>query len=369
MKNKIIIILSIIGVLLGGYSAYLSYQQPPAQPPVFNPAANPYADGIYANGIIESYQSNGENINIYSEVTGPVTSVLVAEGQTVCKGTPLLTIDSSVQKATAEQQHAQADAALALLNELKAEPRPEALQVAAAQVENAQANLKNAQDQLDKREAAFQAGPNLAITQDTIDSARNAVKIASTNLEVLQKQYDLVKAGAWSYDIQNQQGQYESLAKAAAASDALLGKYTINAPSDGVVLSVGTSVGSYVSPQGSYETYTGGMTPLIVMGASQDELQVRTYVDEILVHRLPDQSKIQAQMFIRGTNIHIPLTFVRLQPYISPKIELSDQRQERVDVRVLPIIFRFQKPKESSLYPGQLVDVYISGDLPVSSKP
>jgi len=47
------------------------------------------------------------------------------------------------------------------------------------------------------------------------------------------------------------------------------------------------------------------------------------------------------------------------QPYVSPKIELSDQRQEQVDVRVLPIIFRFEKPPNVNLYQGQLVDVYI----------
>jgi len=64
-------------------------------------------------------------------------------------------------------------------------------------------------------------------------------------------------------------------------------------------------------------------------------------------------------MFIRGTEINVPLEYVREQPYVSPKIELSNQRTERVDVRVLPIIFKFAKPKDISLYPGQLVDVYI----------
>lgn len=95
------------------------------------------------------------------------------------------------------------------------------------------------------------------------------------------------------------------------------------------------------------------------MGAPQDHLAVRAYVDEILVPRLADAGKIDAQMFIRGTNIHVPLTFARVQPYVSPKIELSNQRQERVDVRVLPVIFRFASPKNLNLYPGQLVDVYV----------
>jgi HlyD family secretion protein len=69
---------------------------------------------------------------------------------------------------------------------------------------------------------------------------------------------------------------------------------------------------------------------------------------------------ISAEMFIRGSNVRIPLTFSRIQPYVSPKIELSDQRQELVDVRVLPVIFRFQKPANVNIYPGQLVDVYLN---------
>jgi len=94
------------------------------------------------------------------------------------------------------------------------------------------------------------------------------------------------------------------------------------------------------------------------MGPPQDHLAVRCYVDEILVSRLPSPSHIRAQMSIRGTDIKVPLEFVRVQPYISPKIELSNERQERVDLRVLPVIFRFEK-KDAPVYPGQLVDVFI----------
>jgi len=86
---------------------------------------------------------------------------------------------------------------------------------------------------------------------------------------------------------------------------------------------------------------------------------VRAYVDEILVHRLPAPDRIKAQMTVRGTDQRINLTFVRIQPFISPKIELSNQRQERVDVRVLPVIFRFENPPGSKIFPGQLVDVYV----------
>jgi HlyD family secretion protein len=95
------------------------------------------------------------------------------------------------------------------------------------------------------------------------------------------------------------------------------------------------------------------------MGSPAGEFEVRCYVDEILISRLPPLSQITARMSIQGTNITLPLTYERMQPYVSPKIELSDQRLEQVDVRVLPIIFRVNEPANVKLYAGQLVDVYI----------
>ena len=52
------------------------------------------------------------------------------------------------------------------------------------------------------------------------------------------------------------------------------------------------------------------------------------------------------------------LEFVRVQPFVTPKIDLSDQRLEKVDLRVLPVIFRFAK-QDAPVYPGELVDVFI----------
>ena len=359
MKNKLIFTISLAGILAGIATAIFFSMKTPALSPAFTPASNPYASAIYAEGIVESAQTSGENINMYPEVAGTVKEVLVSEGQQVKVGDPLLRLDDSIQRATMEQQGSQAEAARALLNELKAQPRKEVLDVAAAQVVSAEAALKTAQDTLQKDQAAYQMDPR-SVSKDALDSAANAAKVANANLEVARKQYELTKAGAWVYDIQNQKRQVAALEQAHAASRALLGKYTLHAPRDGVVLSINTIAGNYASPQGSYDTYTQGAVPVITLGSSPATLNVRCYVDEILVPRLPMGSKMIAQMSIRGSNVKLPLQFVRVQPYVSPKIELSDQRQERVDVRVLPVIFKIAPSTNVNLYPGELVDVYIS---------
>jgi HlyD family secretion protein len=347
-----------VGILAAFVGAYFSGVRQKNPPPAFVPAENPYAKGIYAEGIIESYQPNGENINIFPEVAGTVTNILVAEGATVSKGTPLLEIDNSIQKATVAQEKAAAEAALALLRELKAQPRKEVLAVSWAQVVAATASLKTAKDDLAIVQKSFDLDPQ-SVSKQQLTDAINAEKVAEGNLGTAQKNYELTKAGAWIYDIENQQHLYESLVKTYESGEALLAKYNIRAPVDGVILSVIAAKGSFVSTTGIYETYSQVYTPVIVMGGAEPSYQVRCFVDEILVPKLPPFSQMNARLYLRGTDISIPLEFLRVAPYVIPKIELSDQRTELVDVRDLSVLFRFKPPNDVHIYPGILVDVYL----------
>jgi HlyD family secretion protein len=356
--RKLIFALSFVGLVAGCFVAYLAAIVQPVLPPAFSPPTNPYPSGIYAEGIVESDQPSGEDINVYPEVAGTVKQIPVKEGQEVQQGTVLLVLDDSIQRATVEQLQSQAQAASTLLDELNAQPRKETLDVAESQVVAAQAGLKTAQDALDKQQAAYDLDPK-SVSKDALDTAANAVATANANLEVARKQRDLTKAGAWVYDVNNQERTYNALYKSYLSASALLAKYTLIAPKDGIVLAINPTVGSYVSAQGAYDTYTQGMDPVLVLGSPHAHLNVRCYVDEILVPRLPGPAAMKAQMSVRGSTVKIPLEYLRMQPFVSPKIELSDQKLERVDVRVLPVIFRIETPKDLNLYPGLLVDVYI----------
>lgn len=358
MKNPWIFLVSGAGILAAVLGAYVFSIERKPEAPVFTPVSNPYPAAIYATGIVESEQGGGANINMYPEVSGVITQVLVHEGDTVHAGATLLRIDDSVQRATTEQLHAQMLAAGVVLDQLRAEPRKETLAVAKAQVDQASANLTAAKDQYDKRRASYEMD-NRSISKDVLDTARDAVGQARAALEVAQSQYALTRAGAWRYDVDNQAHQYDALSQAYNAANALLQKYAITAKSDGVVLALNATVGSYVSSQGVYDTYTAGFDPLIVMGGPQDYLAVRCYIDEILVSRLPAAGHMRAQLSVRGTDLKVPLEFVRVQPLVSPKIELANQRREKVDLRVLPVIFRFKTADLPKIYPGLLVDVFI----------
>ena len=359
MPGRYLVIVAIAGLVLAIIVAFVLNRPVHPQPPAFQPSANPYPHAIFANGIIESDQTSGENINIFPEVSGRVVATYVSEGETVRAGQPLFAIDDSVQRATTAQQGLQAQAQQSLVNELHAEPRRETLAIAVAQAAEARANLQTLVHTRDKLARSATLDPR-SVSREALDSAVDAASAGAAALAVAQRQLDLTRAGAWRFDIQSGQAQYDALAHAYAAGKALLKKYIVTATGPGVVLSLNVPVGGYVSALGAYDSYTQANLPAAVLGGGAATLSVRAYVDEILLSSLPRGAVVRAQMSIRGANLHIPLQFVRIQPYVSPKIELSNERQEQVDLRVLPVIFRFRADPAFKLYPGEEVDVYIS---------
>lgn len=129
----------------------------------------------------------------------------------------------------------------------------------------------------------------------------------------------------------------------------LLERYVMRAPIGGTILQVNTRVGEYISP--------GSTTPPLVLG-SIDELQIRVDVDEQLAPRVQDDAKAIA--FRKGaTTEPMTLEFIRIEPFIIPKRNLTGDSMERVDTRVLPVIFRIQRQPELKAYVGQQVDVFI----------
>ncbi len=270
---------------------------------------NPFTNGVYSTGIIESDQTNGSNINIYPEVSGRVAHIDVKDGALVKKGDVILGIDDSVQRETVARDEA----------------------TIAVQT----ANLKNVAQQFSKIRRARNTMP-AAVSKNAYDNSLNATKIAKDNVKVAKAQYE--------------------------ADLALLNKYQLRAPVDGKILRIVPATGNYVSPQGTYDTYSQALQPVILIQTESDYLQVRCFLDEILVPNLPDLHTLTAELYVRGKKTNgIPLIFAYVQPFTIPNTQLSDERQERVDVRVLPIIFRFKKPADMPMFPGQLVDISLKG--------
>ena len=88
MKTKLLFIIAILGLLAGAISVYVYTVRLDPQSPLAV-SYNPYDNGIYASGIVESFQTNGSNVNIYPEVSGRIIKVFALDGHNVKQGDPL----------------------------------------------------------------------------------------------------------------------------------------------------------------------------------------------------------------------------------------------------------------------------------------
>lgn len=132
----------------------------------------------------------------------------------------------------------------------------------------------------------------------------------------------------------------------------------ISAPIDGQVLQIKARVGESAQPN------PFNQEKLVVFG-DISSYHVRVDIDEEDSWRILKNQPAVA--FVRGnSSIRIPLEYIGIEPLIVPKSSLTGNNQERVDTRVLQLIYRFKKDSYP-VYIGQMIDVYIES-LPISAK-
>ena len=68
---------------------------------------------------------------------------------------------------------------------------------------------------------------------------------------------------------------------------------------------------------------------------------------------------LTATAFVRGnSSIFFPMRYVYTEPYVIPKRSFTGDTTERVDTRVLQVVYSFEKGS-LPIYAGQLLDVFI----------
>jgi len=135
-------------------------------------------DSIAASGIVEAQT---ENIAVGAPLPGIVTQVKVRVGQKVQAGDALFCLDDRELRADLKCQEANVHAAQAQLARLENQPRLEELPAAEARVREAEANLRQAKDRLD-RERRLVGQP--ATSAESLVHHQQAFQAPKNNLHV-----------------------------------------------------------------------------------------------------------------------------------------------------------------------------------------
>lgn len=335
-----------------GHALYSQRKEPDRPPPV-QPPTSPFGHAVAGAGMVEPSNEASTNawIAIGSQLSGVVTSVTVHIGQTVKKGDLLFELDKRATEAELSARQASLRAAQEQLGKLERQPRPEEVPPIEAQVEAAEATMQQTKDQRDRDKRLFETG---GVSPEEMVRAEQAYLTARAQWSLAKANLALLKAGAWEPDKAIAAANVDLAHAQVEQTKTTLALQEIRAPEDGTVLQVNVRPGEFIS--------TTGTQSLVLMG-NLKPLHVRVSVDEEDIPRLTLPSPAKARIRGDASQEEVPLTFVRLEPYVVPKVSLTGINVERVDTRVVQLIYAIDPGnrlvRERKILVGQLVDVFI----------
>jgi HlyD family secretion protein len=303
-------LLPLLAVLSLGLAArFIINGKPPTAtvPPVQIPATAPATqkDNVAGSGVV---QPSSELVNIASPLAATVKTVFVKAGDEVKQGQVLFLLDD--REAQADMGARQAALNLADRN----------LQAARSETEERITSLKLYESIGDKR----------AMTEDELNRRQFAAQTAKAREQAIKA------------SVAQAQAQLEQ-------SKTNLTLRTVRAPFDATVLQVKVR-------QGEFAPATQLSEPLITLG-NTTPLHVKIDIDEADIARA--LIKNGATVSARGSSsTTVKAQFVRVEPLVVPKRSLTNSTTERVDTRVLQVIYALPEGS-SAFYVGQQVDAYL----------
>ena len=304
--------------------------EPEGEPPR---ATGALADSarVAGSGVVEP---SSETVDIGTALAGLVTQVFVQPGDYVTQGQPLFTVDTRALQSRATEAGAAVTEARAAIAEAR------------AAIGEARAAESAAARQL----ALFRGiSDPAAVSQSEIIRAEGEAASARERRELAQARLASAEARLSAARAQAGTAQTE------------LGRATVRAPMSGQILAVAIRPGEYLSTGGG-----GSQAAFIQMGETRP-LHVRIDIDEEQAPRLAMGEA--ATVSPRGASgRQVQASFVRAEPLVVPKRSLTNSASERVDVRVLQVIYAL--PEADGLFRvGQQVDAFIPArDAPAEAQ-
>jgi HlyD family secretion protein len=309
------------------------------------PILKPKVVGV---GIVEP---SGQRIAVGLSQSGLVEAVHVQPGQPVQRGEVLVQLDSRMARAEQQSKQSELEHAKRKLDRLRSLPRPENVALVRSRLDVAKIVHATSVDQLSRiRKLAV---GNMA-SEEEINSRAFAEAKASAEVKQFQAELDQALVGSTAEELAIAGAEVSVAQHALDKAIVQLGLLTIVAPCEAHVLKCDLRAGEFIDIASKRED-----SPIHLAGCGP--LHVRVEFDEEEATRVARSGT--AVGTVRGRNkTVIEMRFVRAEPYLQSKRNLMGHGTERVDTRVLQILYEII-PTEHGLLPGQAIDVVAEAAL------
>lgn len=309
---------------------------------VARPSA-PFKSYISGTGIVEA---QGGNIYIGSFINRIVDKINVTVGQKVKEGDILFQLESYDLKADLMARKIDLENAKANVKKLEALPRQEDLDTATAEYNRAKVDVEQTKNQYQRVEGLQKSG---AMSDEEVTRRRFAYEETQARFKQSEASLAKVQAGAWLPDMQIARLQVKQAEAAVQKVEADIARTVIRAPADATVLQIKIHEGEFPPAESS-------RAPSMIIG-NIDSMNLRVSINQFDASFFKPEAPAIA--FLQGNpDGNFPLTFINIEPYFVPKQNLNNEITEKVDTRVLHVIYCF-KEGEKRVFVGQQMDVYI----------
>lgn len=304
---------------------------------------SPYTSYISGVGIVEP---SSENIHIGSPVNRVVNKINVSVGEKVHKGDILFQLEARDLEADLLARKVAFQNSIANLQKLEALPRFEDVVSNEAILMSAEIELSQAEDQYLSTQGLEKSG---ALSQEAINNRRFKFEQAGAKVQQLQAELEKIKAGAWLPDLEIARLQVQQAFADIQRVQAEIDRTVIRAPIDATVLQIKIHEGEFPPSEVS-------RTPPMILG-DIDTLNLRVSINQFDASYYSPNSPAVA--FLQGNaQLKFALKFVQLEPIFVNKQNLTNDISEKVDTRVLQVIYSFEEHNHH-IFVGQQMDVFI----------
>jgi HlyD family secretion protein len=221
---------------------------------------------LSASGYIVAHHK----INVNSKVTGRVSWIGVEKGDKVKEGQVLVRLEDEEFRAQYEQAKGAADSAHAYLEELQNGSRPQEVDQAQHNLDEARATLVDDKATLDRmRELSAQG----VVSRQVMDDATAKFGADQQRVNSLEKGFQLVKIGPRKEEIARAQGTYQQAKGSADYAKSQLDATLIRAPVSGTILERTAEKGELITAQFA-SSAEGGPQGSVVALADLNDIQV-----------------------------------------------------------------------------------------------